>query len=463
MTLTSALSLVTTGTVCMKLAEHKETDKFCDLRNHVAAAICHQNQVSLEEDSDHQHGSFRGRELQSDMTGPSLLLEDRIYSASLHHMLPSNEWLAFWLFLVASSYLLLSKNVYYFCNWRVKSAERANPNARIDQNDDETGSNSMFGCTDERSWSPQTVSSKFDAYSEISDFDGTSYLDSLLSLEEEDSEWLSDSKIFSTYEDPSTPLSIGYKYDTFSEISDFDRTSYLDSLLSLVEEDSDWLSDSNAIGCSNENPSTPISYKYDSFSEISDLDTPLNWDSLLRLDGRDSKWSTSLNGAHFDIAEDNVSVKTSLEGANMDEFSYDEPLFWPFEGKQSWNSEDSLSSFCSSPRKKFVFDSGSTASSSLKTSKRSAKIVPVDCEDDNVVMKGKEVLNDKHLSLTKILFDEDDLNASSNKDLFGREFCALDEELPIETLVGLKEFDGHEGVDSEFNCDSFLLCESLIN
>ncbi|MED6143317.1 hypothetical protein PIB30_005236 [Stylosanthes scabra] len=137
MTLTSALSLPTTGTACMKLTEHKETDHFCDLKNHVVAAICHQNQVSLEE-SDHQHGSFGGRKLQPNITGLSLPLDDIIHFASLHHLLPSNEWLAFWLFLVACSYFLLSINAYFLGNWKVKSAERANSNARTDQNDDKT-------------------------------------------------------------------------------------------------------------------------------------------------------------------------------------------------------------------------------------------------------------------------------------------------------------------------------------
>ncbi|MED6170356.1 hypothetical protein PIB30_030071 [Stylosanthes scabra] len=86
-----------------------------------------------------------------------------------------------------------------------------------------------------------------------------------------------------------------------------------------------------------------------------------------------------------------------------------------------------LFSLNSSPRKKHVFDSGSTTS-----------------------------------SLTKILFNEDDLNVSSNKDPFGMDLGAWDEELPIETVVGLKEFDGNEGLDPEFNCDAFLLYESLI-
>ncbi|KAG5049654.1 hypothetical protein JHK85_010757 [Glycine max] len=36
-------------------------------------------------------------------------------------------------------------------------------------------------------------------------------------------------------------------------------------------------------------------------------------------------------------------------------------------------------------------------------------------------------------------------------------------EIPIEALVGLKEFDGHEGLHSEFNGDGvFMLEESLL-
>ena len=35
--------------------------------------------------------------------------------------------------------------------------------------------------------------------------------------------------------------------------------------------------------------------------------------------------------------------------------------------------------------------------------------------------------------------------------------------IPIKALVGLKEFDGHEGLDSEFNGDDvFMLDESLL-
>jgi hypothetical protein len=41
------------------------------------------------------------------------------------------------------------------------------------------------------------------------------------------------------------------------------------------------------------------------------------------------------------------------------------------------------------------------------------------------------------------------------------EYFDLDQEFAIETLVGLNEFDGHEGLDSEFIDDNFMPLESF--
>ncbi|MCI04877.1 hypothetical protein A2U01_0025925, partial [Trifolium medium] len=130
----------------------------------------------------------------------------------------------------------------------------------------------------------------------------TSYWHSLLSLEEEDSELLSNSMIS---ENSSTPLS--HNSDSFTEIFDagtpsywdsllklekednewnLDKASYWDSLLSLEEEDSAWLSDSMI----SEDPSSPLSSNGDSFTDISDVGTPSYWDSLLRLEEEDNEW-----------------------------------------------------------------------------------------------------------------------------------------------------------------------------
>ncbi|KAK7335830.1 hypothetical protein VNO80_27901 [Phaseolus coccineus] len=319
---------------------------------------------------------------------------------------------------------------------------------------------------------------------QISHLDKAGYLHSLLSLEDDDSEWLSDSKPYAcSPENLSTPLS--YRTDAFSEISDLDKASYMQSLLNLEgEEESEWLSDSKSFGCSSENPSTPFSYNFDAVSDISDLDkeccmqhslliledensdrlldcksyyecssensTPLSskcdsyYDvsdldkasylhSLLILEDEDSEWlsdSTSWDivvppsvstgsfpGVNFGDSED----KNLLETAGLEEkFSADEPLFWPLEGKVNWNSEETWSSFCTSPRRRFALNS------------RASRSKRKECNEE----KGSEGL------------------CSVNK----KEYFALGEELPIETLVGLKEFDGHEGLllDSEFN-DAFML------
>lgn len=250
-------------------------------------------------------------------------VEDNVnsYSFSLH----SNEWLSFWLFLVASSYFLLSKQVNYF---RVRK-----PQEKL-------------------------------------------YLSNTTSISNKISE-----------------------NDVYSEISDLDRASYMDCLLSLEEEDSEyWLSDSMS-----ENPSSPLSYiSAESFTDISDIDSPSYWDSLLRLEQSEEE-----NGTHFGKLEDNIynSAEHLLETTDIQEYftagDEHEPLFWPYEGKFNWDSEET--SFCTSPRR----------------------------------------------------------SLDSNIDLvyaFEREYFAMDQ---IEISMGLREFDGHEGLDSEFNGDRFVLEESL--
>jgi hypothetical protein len=49
---------------------------------------------------------------------------------------------------------------------------------------------------------------------------------------------------------------------------------------------------------------------------------------------------------------------------------------------------------------------------------------------------------------------------SGNTNLSQDDF-ASNRKLPIEILLGLDEFDGHEGVDSEFNEGVFSLDDSL--
>lgn len=515
----TAMSLAGSGTGCMT-EKQKHNDHLCNLRKQVAVT-CHDDRGNRRKCS-----SFVG---------------ENGYSASFHS--GGNIWMAFWLCLVTSSYFLLRKKFNLFSSLRVKYEEnvslsnRSIPKERTDNVIDATAVDDALSYS-EGSGSPHSTCSStyYDVFSEISDFDRTSYRNSFQSLEEEDIEWVSADSMIS--ENPSTPLSfIG---DSFSEISDVgtpsyrdsllklkeedsdlisDKASYSNSLLSLEEKDSEWLSDSmisenpySPVSLSGdsfskiseeglpsywesllkleeednvwildkasythsllsleeedsawlsgsmipEDHSSPLSYNGDSFTDISDASTPSYWDSLLRLEEEDSKlisdskqepeyvqdgspissykinWGTevlrsvstisSFTGTHCGKSEDVFSAEHLIETADIEELNGDEPLFWPFEGEFNRDSEES--SFCSSPRKRLVFDSGSTVSR----------------------IKGDEQKGDE------------DFDSSMDIPL---EYFDLEKEFAIETLVGLKEFDGHEGLDSEFIGDGFMLEESL--
>ncbi|KAJ0036088.1 hypothetical protein Pint_25735 [Pistacia integerrima] len=172
----------------------------------------------------------------------------------------------------------------------------------------------------------------------------------------------------------------------------------------------------------------------------------------------------------------------SEDAEYLEDLGADEPLFWPFELELCWNSEESWKCFTMSPRKdmrKFgnnpegtckmhskercrrraVINSGSTAAKILELKQRnnnkksvkklnnmpsrfrnsnkiSAKIVPLEIADDI-----KEPID-----IVGYLF----------QDVF-----AVNQEVPMETFLGLSEFDGHEGVGSDLNVDVFFLEESL--
>ncbi|KAK7261602.1 hypothetical protein RIF29_27917 [Crotalaria pallida] len=422
--------------------EPKHTCHICNLRY----------QAALEKDSD-------------------LSPEDK--SSSAPFQLLANEWLAFWLLLMASSVFLFSRNLKFIGNCRVKAAKKevvSFPKG-IYSNAKEENDATCHKCDEA-------------CYSEICDFDRTSYFDSLLSLEDEDSEWLSDSN-------PSTPLSC-CKYDSLSdrgspsywnsllglEEKDSDRAIYFDSLLSLEDEDTEWLSDSKSYGFSSEDPASasPFSYKSgDSLSEISDIiGSPFYWNSLLGLEENDSesisdstKHCKVLHPISFTVSSNTTRVQCSRSEDNVsldteEYFSADEPLFWPFEKHHNWNSEENWSSFCSSPRRRLVFESNSPTPKKKECKEKFN-------DDDALCSSVKSEISGLSMwskSSAKILDYEDDLSKSTLLDdenfgsdidlLLASEYFDLDQGLPIETLVGLKEFDGHEGLDSEFDGDVFM-------
>ncbi|OAY37665.1 uncharacterized protein LOC110627194 [Manihot esculenta] len=262
----------------------------------------------------------------------------------------------------------------------------------------------------------------------------------------------------------------------------------------------------------------PCSTNFDSSSsssssQMSDSDRISFLVPLVNLEGEDSQWISSdaeLDSDYFSSGFPSPSCKNcevslwennSLDQeVNLEDFDTDEPLFWPSQWKLDWNCEETWRCFSMSPRKYITdpgtlqhtstnvvgtkfhvrrkdtnegfrespeFSSGSTASTLLerkqsknnfirkinpapsrlrKSRKISMKIVPIEMENDLDKRKDKE-FSIQQSNCSDRDFLEDDFTKNG--------------EVPIEKLLGLGEFDGHEGVDSEFNEDIFSLEESL--
>ncbi|XP_028084743.1 uncharacterized protein LOC114285860 isoform X2 [Camellia sinensis] len=147
--------------------------------------------------------------------------------------------------------------------------------------------------------------------------------------------------------------------------------------------------------------------------------------------------------------DDDKYMWLSSEDVDLATGAADEPLFWPSDRKFDWGSELKWDFFIMSPRKhkhkdktlegKLTFVRRMQTQPSRMGESRNffAKIVPLDVVEPT----SDDVLNEK-----SNLVDED---FESN------------EEVAIETLLGLDEFDGHEGTESEFNKDDFCLDESV--
>ncbi|XP_017974573.1 PREDICTED: uncharacterized protein LOC18602544 [Theobroma cacao] len=276
--------------------------------------------------------------------------------------------------------------------------------------------------------------------------------------------------------------------DSSSQVSDTDTTSFMASILNLDEDGFHWIS----------NTELELDYFQSCFPSPSSTSF---WDSEAK-----SSTSTTINRKD-EITEPNLSLEQTSEAENVEDFSADEPLFWPFDRKIDWNSEETWEYFSMSPRKeiikvttsegtsprsidselnnrnvyppnrcrrKLALKSGSTASKILELNRGnkgcdssssgrvkrgnampsrlrestndSAKIVPLDIDNQILPLKVGEVPTTKSI-LTGRNFWEDEF--SSN------------EELSIEAVLGLGEFDGHEGIDSEFNEGVFFLDEAL--
>ncbi|CAK9324883.1 unnamed protein product [Citrullus colocynthis] len=156
--------------------------------------------------------------------------------------------------------------------------------------------------------------------------------------------------------------------------------------------------------------------------------------------------------------EVNLAGFVAIEDADRDG-----PLFWPLEHEIEWKSMEDWEWFAISPRKKdlksqfhgrkitlneapkrrLVFNSRSAASEMMKLKQR-----------------GDTKANVPRIGAVPSRFNRADRNSTgkhSDEELTAvdRDFVEKDsaarEEVPIETLLGLREFDGREGFGSEFD------------
>ena len=250
------------------------------------------------------------------------------------------------------------------------------------------------------------------------------------------------------------------KSESTSQILDFVVENYSVSLLNLDVEDSELIAD------------------FDHDLEFHD-----HTQSSFPSPSFKSSCALSTNSSE---SRSEIALET-LEFEDLDTES--EPLFWPLEKKFSWSSDqETWRCFTMSPRKedeasqsscdafelrveereKPVFGLGSEASTIMErrlrnkaiatsipsrlsiSSKSGAKIAKFETETNEIPRDSKASDGLFPLNLPCYVLDGG---------LLEEEF--KQEELSIELLLGLGEFDGHEGVDIEFNQYDFSLDDSL--
>ncbi|GAV90072.1 hypothetical protein CFOL_v3_33481 [Cephalotus follicularis] len=446
---------------------------------------------SVEEDVD--LGKLFGKEeclddkdsmwLSSDCTSLSSFFEEYRLSGPFHRFV--DDWLVSWLSTLADSYLKLDQEITPPPKPRMETTEempttlvRTIPGAEtnLQENLKETGNNMLLNSPGNDSLdsfvtTPESVKSSSARCCQ----DSTSSDNSTIRGNTSSCDSSSD------FDNSSSPLSTNL--DSSSQISDSERTDFWTSLVNLNEEDSEWISDtelgSDLFQCGSPSPSYNTSLSSDVLSLDSGNFTPTGSD-----DGK----------AHCNFPSEPAFGAAELED--------DEPLFWPFARKFDWSSEDSSKYFSISPQKgvintptpdgtppesikwklkngkdrckrRLLFGSGSESSDIILRNRnvsnngkhndknngikrfnsmtarlrKSAKVAPLELADD-IAKPTDGKLTMPKLVRTDRSFLEDDV--------------ASNEDCPIEKLLGLGEFDGHEGIDSEYSKDVFFMDDSFL-
>ncbi|KAI3716462.1 hypothetical protein L1987_67360 [Smallanthus sonchifolius] len=165
--------------------------------------------------------------------------------------------------------------------------------------------------------------------------------------------------------------------------------------------------------------------------------------------------------AYFTDSSDEQSLISSFSSSDyssevkdLEEISTDKPLFWPLDSASDWSTETKWDLLTISPRKDVCYKFGKS---------------PKTCLDSHENMDLEKGCN------RQLEFSEDS-KSSSNMDqaevdrltkrsvikhkIVLKDLLLVDKlngEGVIEKVLGLGEFDGHEGIESEFNKDEFSL------
>ncbi|XP_043725942.1 uncharacterized protein LOC122672545 [Telopea speciosissima] len=267
--------------------------------------------------------------------------------------------------------------------------------------------------------------------------------------------------------------------DASSLTREFDQAGIQVPLLDLDREDSEWVSDKDPEFDVLYSDSPSPSYKVKRNSEVGSFQC----DSF-----------PSVQRKHEEFSHTLPSVGVS-EATNQGDVNTDEPLFWPFEQKIEWNAEIAWDSFCISPpksgrkiascerfhtprstglrlnerkmdlkegcKRRIIFNSGSKLECKRTEGEKAiwrSNIMSARLSRSfkDSMSKILPEMKDKKEELTN---EKVQIEALVKDSKFLEECSVSNEDIPIESLIGLNEFDGHEGVDAEFNKDQFLLDE----
>ena len=340
------------------------------------------------------------------------------------------ELLASWL---SFSCLVLGKKITFFCcDCFSKTASESSYPSHSPSNSIKPESPSQIRDFDDENYSVSSNSIKSESPSQIRDFDVENY----------------------------SVSSNSTKSESPSQILDFDVENYSVSLLNLDVEDSELIAD------------------FDHDLEFHD-----HTQSSFPSPSFKSSCALSTNSSE---SRSEIALET-LEFEDLDTES--EPLFWPLEKKFSWSSDqETWRCFTMSPRKEDEASQSSCDAFELRVEEREKPVFGLGSEASTIMerrLRNKAIATSipSRLSISsksgaKIAKFETETNeiprdSKASDGLFPLNLAChiLDgglleeefkqEELSIELLLGLGEFDGHEGVDIEFNQYDFSLDDSL--